>query len=517
MADSTHIDVAIIGAGISGINAAYRVQTQAPKGTAYTIFESRDRIGGTWDLFKYPGIRSDSDLYTFGFPWRPWKEDKAIAEAPLILNYMRESIQETGIDKKIQFGHKVINADWSTEKLVWNLDVEVGGERKKYTAGFIIFGTGYYDYDNPLEAVINGIERFQGKVVHPQFWPEDLDYTDKNVVIIGSGATAVTILPNIAEKAKHVTMVQRSPSYVFAIPNRKDPVTTFLRRIFSADVAYLINRMRFIFVGYLFFYFCRAFPKAARGILRSVTTRNLPASIPHDPHFSPSYNPWEQRLCMAPDGDFYRAMRKGKANVVTGAIRTVTEKGLEMESGESIKTDIIVTATGLKIQLAGGIKVSVDGKVIDIPSKYMWKGIMLQDLPNVAFVVGYTNASWTLGADATAQFVTRLLNTMAKKGARAAVPRLDHPERMKPTPMLNLNSTYIQKALKSMPKSGSAGPWKPRTNYVSDMAAAKYGNIEEGIEYLVPGQKSDAKWGNGHIGLHDSDITEKTPLHTRMQ
>jgi cation diffusion facilitator CzcD-associated flavoprotein CzcO len=488
--NTTNFDVVIIGAGISGINSAYRVQTQAPPGTSYTVLEARDNIGGTWDLFKYPGIRSDSDLYTFGFSWRPWTDGKAIAEAPLILDYVKESAAMYGIDKKIRFQHKVISADWSTEEMVWKLDVGGGGgQRKSFTAGFLIMGTGYYDYETPLETVIPGIENFKCKVVHPQFWPKDLDYTDKDIVIIGSGATAITILPNIANTAKHVTMVQRSPSYVLSLPNSADPVTNFLQKWFSSKTAFALNRARFLVVTYALFYICRAFPRAARKVIRFVTTRELPANVPHDPHFSPSYNPWEQRLCLDPDGVFYRAMRKGKAHIVTGVISTVTNTGLQMVSGETIKTDIIITATGLKMLLAGGIKLSTDGKPFNIASKFMWKGMMLQDLPNAVFVIGYTNASWTLGADATAQLATRMLNTMAKKGAKAVVPRLENSEQMKPAPMLNLSSTYIQRAVDIMPKTGTVGPWRPRSNYFSDMHQAKWGNMEVGLEYLKSGKK----------------------------
>jgi cation diffusion facilitator CzcD-associated flavoprotein CzcO len=493
---STSFDVLIVGAGISGINAAYRVQTQAPKGTTYSIFEARSAIGGTWDLFKYPGIRSDSDLYTFGFPWRPWREGVAIAEAPLILKYLNESVRETGIDKNIRFQHKVIDADWSSEDLRWTLSVNVGGEKVvKYSARFIILGTGYYDYDEPMYARIPGLHNFKGTLVHPQFWPEKLDYADKRVAIIGSGATAVTILPSMAEKAKFVTMVQRSPSYVFSLPNKDDPITRLLRLILPAKMAHTIIRTRWMLTAYMFFYFCRAFPNVARRLLRTATTAQLPKNISHDPHFNPSYNPWEQRLCMAPNGDFYRSMRKGKADVVTGKIDTVTEDGILMEDGTKVTADIIITATGLKIKLAGGIKPKVDGKEIKIPSKFMWKGVMLQDLPNCAFIIGYTNASWTLGADATAQMVTRLLNLMQKKNVQAAIPRLANPEDMMPAPMLNLNSTYIQKALNIMPKTGSVGQWKPRTNYIKDIKEAKYGDIQTGLE-LISGKSM-----NGHTHI----------------
>jgi cation diffusion facilitator CzcD-associated flavoprotein CzcO len=494
--NTTDFDVVIIGAGISGINSAYRVQTQAPPGTSYTILEARDNIGGTWDLFKYPGIRSDSDLYTFGFAWQPWTDGAAVAEAPLILDYVKESAAKYGIDKKMRFRHKVIGADWRAEEQVWKLDVDVkGGQRKVFTAGFLIFGTGYYDYDTPLETVIPGIENFKGKVVHPQFWPEHLDYADKEIVVIGSGATAITILPNIAKAAKHVTMVQRSPSYVLSLPNSGDPITAFLQKWFSIKTAFVLNRARFLIMTYALFYLSRTFPHAARKVIRFVTTKELPPNVPHDPHFSPSYNPWEQRMCLDPDGVFYRAMRKGKAHVVTGVISTVTPTGLQMVSGETIKTDIIVTATGLKLLLAGGVNLSLDGHPFTIANAFMWKGMMLQNLPNAVFVVGYTNASWTLGADATAQLTTRLLRTMAAKGVRAVVPRLDDSQNMKPAPMLNLSSTYIQRAVDIMPRTGTVGPWRPRKHYFGDISEAKWGNMEVGLEYL----KEPKKEANGSL------------------
>jgi cation diffusion facilitator CzcD-associated flavoprotein CzcO len=483
--DTTDFDVLIIGAGISGINAAYRIQTQLPKNTTYTILESRGAIGGTWHLFRYPGIRSDSDLYTFGFPWRPWTAGKAIAEAPLILDYLAESVKDTGIDKHIRFHHKVLAADWSSSHLRWNLQVQVGQRSQPFSARFIVMATGYYDYDQPMDAFIPGLDSFDGTVVHPQFWPEDLDYEGKDVAIIGSGATAVTILPSMAEKARLVTMVQRSPSYIFPLPNKDDFISKVSRLLLPAQWAHTLTRWRFMCFGYLFFYFCRTFPSAAKTIIRAVTTKALPKGFPHDPHFSPSYNPWEQRFCMAPDGDFYRAMRKGKATVVTGHIETVTPKGVLMQDGQHVSADVIVTATGLKIMLAGGIKPTVDGVPYDIPSKYMWKGVMLQDLPNACFVIGYTNASWTLGADATAQLTCRLINLMKSKGAGAAVPRLADAKSMKPLPMLNLNSTYIKKAMDVMPKTGSSGQWKPRVIYFEDIKEAKYGDIETGLEFIA--------------------------------
>jgi cation diffusion facilitator CzcD-associated flavoprotein CzcO len=491
-------DVAIIGAAISGINSAYRIQTLAPKGTTYAILEARDDIGGTWDLFKYPGIRSDSDLHTFGFQWRPWNSRNAIATAGAIMDYLRECVSWAGIDKNIRFGTRLLSADWSSTSLCWTLNCEVDGKPTTFRARFIILGTGYYDYNEPLPAVIPGIENFKGQVVHPQFWPQDLDYTDKNMVIVGSGATAVTLLPNVANKAKHVTMLQRSPSYVLSLPT-KDRLGSFFHAILPQSIASRLDFFRWLTTSYLLYKWCHAFPNAAKRWLKKETIKQLPQNIPWDPHFKPAYNPWDQRLCLCPGGDFYKALRGGKADVVTGHIKMVTEKTIEMESGERLTPDIIVTATGLKVMLAGGAKFFVDGKPIIVPDKFMWKGAMLEDLPNAAFVVGYTNASWTLGADATAHLVTRLLNTMQKKGAVAAVPRLKNPESMKSTPIFNLSSTYLVAAKSVMPKTGT-GQWAPRTNYFTDIREAKRGDIETGLQFLKPAPVAN---GSAHSEAQD--------------
>lgn len=490
-------DVAIIGSGISGINAAYRVQTQAPAGTTYAILEARNEMGGTWSFFKYPGIRSDSDLFTFGFQWRPWQDKRPIADGDSIMRYLKECASAYGIDKKVRFGHKLVSADWSSTDLCWTLQVDVAGAgRREFRARFLILGTGYYDYENPLEADIPGLEKFKGKVVHPQFWPEDLDYKGKRMVIIGSGATAVTLLPVVAQDTEHVVMLQRSPTYVFSLAT-KDPIGNLIHFLLPDSMANSINRVRWIYLGYFLYYFCRLFPNLAKGLMKRDAIRQLPKDIPWDPHFKPSYNPWDQRLCLCPDGDFYKALKKHKASVATGKIKTVTENGIELEDGSFIGADIIVTATGLKILLAGGTEFSVDGKKIVVPEKFLWKGVMLQDLPNAAFVVGYTNASWTLGADATARMITRLMNVMHSKGVVAAVPRLEHPELMKSTPMLNLNSTYINKALNMMPKSGE-GQWAPRSNYFTDVKEAKRGDIESGLQFYKENTVNDKANGTAN-------------------
>ncbi|KAF2097753.1 monooxygenase flavin-binding family protein-like protein [Rhizodiscina lignyota] len=482
-----HYDVVIIGAGISGINAGYRVQTQCP-GRSYAILESRNNLGGTWDFWKYPGIRSDSDLYTFGFPWRPWPEQQSIADGPSIIKYLNDTASMFGIDKKIRLRHKLLAANWSSKAQQWTLTVEHDGEKKIYTAGYIIFGTGYYDYENPLPAVIPGIDNFKGEVVHPQFWPENLDYTDKKIVVIGSGATAVTLLPALAQKAAKVTMLQRTPTYVMSLPS-VDNTGWLAHKLLPAWLAFQIVRVKFLVIPFLFFRLCRAYPNAAKRIMRRLTKNQLPDNVPWDPHFNPQYNPWEQRLCVCPDGDFYRALQKGRADVVTGHIKTVRENDILLENGESVEADIVVTATGLKIQLAGGADISVDGVMAEPGKKFLWRGVMLQDLPNASFIIGYTNASWTLGADATAQMATRILNHMRKNGYSSVVPRLspDEEASMTAAPMMNLKSTYLERAKDLIPKSGDKAPWMARSSYFRDMWDIKFANLDDGLEFRREG------------------------------
>lgn len=474
-------DVVIVGAGISGINTGYRIQDEFPN-YSYTILEARGQMGGTWDLFKYPGIRSDSDLHTFGFSWRPWSMPNAIAEGPAIKQYMKESAAMYGIDKHIQYHHKLISADWSSDTQQWNLSVVSNGESKIYRARFVVLGTGYYNYDTPLEAKIPGLDRFQGKVIHPQFWPEDLDYKNKKFVVIGSGATAVTLIPNLVDAgAEKVTMLQRSPTYIIPLA-QSDPITRITRRILPSWLSQRITRARFLVLPFLFFRFCRAFPNAAKKLLTKAAQKQTPANVPVDPHFTPSYNPWEQRLCVCPDGDFYKSLRGGRADIVTDHIDTVTESGLVTKNGTTLDADIIVTATGLKLQMAGGACISVDGKAININDKFLWKGVMLNDVPNLAFVIGYTNASWTLGANTTAQICCRLLHRMDKNGETSCVPRVV-PGSLKSRSPLNLNSTYIVKAKGSMPQAGDKAPFLPRENYLMDFPSATYGDLTRNMEF----------------------------------
>ncbi|KAK0113958.1 hypothetical protein ONS96_014807 [Cadophora gregata f. sp. sojae] len=426
----------------------------------YIILEARDQIGGTWDLFKYPGIRSDSDLYTFGFPWRLWSSEKAIADGPAIKKYMVESAKEFGIDKKILFGHRLVSADWSSKNKVWSLDVHVrGGESRAVRAGFVLYGSGYYDYEEPLKAVIPGLENFKGKVIHPQFWPEDLDYTNKRVLIIGSGATAVTLLPVLAEKAASVTMLQRSPTYILSAP--------------AKDVG---SWVRNLLLSYIF---CRAFPALATRLIKADTVKLLPEHIKQDPNFKPAYNPWEQRLCICPDGDFYKALRENNGNVATDTIQSVTSTGIMTTGGTHLEADIIITATGLKMRIVGGARISVDGTVLRISVKFIWKGTMVQDIPNTAFLLGYTNASWTLGAEASIQLMCGVIRSMIKRGTLSACARVQPGVELKPRSMMNLSSTYIKVGGGILPKAGDGGPWLARSNYLRDLWNAKFGDITE--------------------------------------
>ncbi|KAJ5266513.1 hypothetical protein N7478_009321 [Penicillium angulare] len=485
----SRIDVAIIGAGLSGVNAAYRLQDTCPE-YSYTLFEARNDVGGTWDFFKYPGLRSDSDLYTFGFQFNPWPHNNPIAEGHLIKSYIRDTAEKFGIDKNIRFGHRLTSADWSSAENTWKLNIEHNGHSKTVTARFILFGSGYYNYNEPMETKIPGLENFQGKVVHPQFWPEDLDYANKKVVIIGSGATAITLLPNLAKTAERVTMLQRSPSYILPLPNNSNSLLLWwlvpLSWILSKKTIARIQRMAWILIARTFFLLCNKFPKISAWILRLRSSFYLPKHIPIDPHFKPRYNPWEQRICVSPDGDFYRCLRQGKADIRTDTIKTVTKKGININSGETLEADIIITATGLKLLIAGGAVLRVDGKQIEIGKKYLWNGVMLEDLPNASFIIGYTNASWTLGSDATAQFVCRLLKSLEKRKLVAATPRMkpELAKQIKNLPLLNLNSTYVTTAESAIPLAADRGPWQPRDHYLKDIKFATKGNLDDGMEYV---------------------------------
>ncbi|KAH8651128.1 hypothetical protein BX600DRAFT_489680 [Xylariales sp. PMI_506] len=479
---SIDYDVIIIGAGISGINAAYRLQTQAPPGTSYAIVEGRESLGGTWDLFRYPGIRSDSDVYTFGFPWSPWDKHEPLATGPVIKEYMTRSARVYGIDKHILYRHKVTLADWSSETRCWSLTVDIDETRDQtLKSRFIVMCTGYYDYETPLQTTIPGIENFEGTVVHPQFWPEDLDYSSKNVVIIGSGATAITLLPSILDKAKHVTMLQRSPSYVVSLQKR-DSLTSIILSIFPLAIAGWLNRILWVTRAMLMVYLCKRYPVRIKKAIKKLTIDQLPPGFNWDPHFKPAYNPWDQRLCVCKHGDFFAAIRSGRADVVTDKIRQVTKTDIMLESGAELQPDVIVTATGLKIKFGGGISIRVDGEKVDVPRRFVWKGAMLQDVPNAFIMTGYINASWTLGADASAQTFLRVLKILKQKSQSVAVPRNPDPEHMPMRVAAIVSSTYLKTALDVFPKGGT-GQWSPKTNYLTDICKARWGDMVSDLEF----------------------------------
>lgn len=439
-------------------------------------------------LIQVLGIRSDSDLYTFGFPWRPWEASQAIAQGALIKDYLKESAAMYDIDKKIKFNHSVDAAKYSSRTKTWELDVTANGSEKKTFKGrFMLLCTGYYDYHAPLKAEIPGIDNFKGQVIHPQFWPKDLDYTNKEVVVVGSGATAITVLPVMAKTAKHVTMLQRSPTYVLAVPS-EDRTEKWLRKWFkwAPSIQHSLIRLKWIIMPLIMSTYSAMAPKAARNMMHKITAKQLPSSIPHDPHFTPKYYPWEQRLCMCPDADFFKSLRAGTSSVATGTIKEITDTTIKLESGQELHPDIIVTATGLKLSFAGGMKVSVDDQPFHIPDKFVWKGIMIEDLPNTAFVVGYVDASWTLGADATAQMTTRILNKMRQENAVEIIPRRSayEKEHMREANILRLNSTYVTKGKNAVPKAGDQPQWLPRTNYFRDILMAWFGDIRTDVEWV---------------------------------
>jgi len=471
-------DVIIVGAGLSGIGAGYRLKTECPA-KRFAILEARDTIGGTWDLFRYPGIRSDSDMFTLGYPFHPWKEARSIADGPAILEYIRETATTFGIDPHIRFGHRIVAARWSSADARWTLDVEVGAQRalQTYRCAFLYVCAGYYRYDAAHTPAFRDAERFRGTIVHPQWWPASLDYAGKRVVVIGSGATAVTIVPAMAETAAHVTMLQRSPSYIAVLPGQ-DPVADFVRARLPARLAHRFVRGRNILMGMALFQFCRRYPEAASRYLRRQVATHLPAGYPVDRHFTPRYAPWDQRLCLVPDADLFKAISAGKASVVTETIDAFTETGVRLRSGEVLEADVIVTATGLALVPCGGIRLTVDGRAIALGDVLVYKGMMLSGVPNLAWCVGYTNASWTLRADLASRHVCRLIDFMDRRGYDRVVPTAD-PQEVQHRPLLGLSSGYIERAAEGLPKQGSKAPWFLRQNYLLDLLTMRLGRIDD--------------------------------------
>jgi cation diffusion facilitator CzcD-associated flavoprotein CzcO len=474
---SEHVDVLIVGAGLSGIGAAHHIQTAFP-GKTYTILEARDVIGGTWDLFRYPGVRSDSDMFTLGYRFRPWLKAKAIADGASILDYVRDTAAAGGIEAHIRFDHRVIRASWSTAEIRWTVEAVHGAETVSVTCSFLLMCSGYYRYDHGYLPQFAGIEDFRGQVVHPQHWPQGLDYAGKRVVVIGSGATAVTLVPALAQTAAHVTMLQRSPSYILTLP-AEDAIADRLRKLLGPQRGYAVARWKNVLLATLLYQLSRRRPQMIRNLIRNLAIKQLPAGYDVDTHFNPAYNPWDQRLCLIPDGDLFRAIRAGRATVVTGKIRTLTERGLLLESGAELAADIVVTATGLQLLALGGAQLAVDDRPVSLPETMAYKGMMLSGVPNFAFTIGYTNASWTLKADLVSEFVCRLLGYMDSRGYTECVPVNDDPS-VTEQPLLDFSAGYVLRSIDQFPRAGSRSPWRLGMSYAHDVVTLRHGKINDG-------------------------------------
>lgn len=477
-----HLDVLIVGAGLSGIGAACHLRRRLPKKT-FAIFEARSAMGGTWDLFNYPGVRSDSDMFTLGYSFRPWKEAKAIADGPSIREYIRETARDHGVDRAIRYHHRILNASWSSADARWTVRAERTdtGDTIEVTCGFLFICSGYYRYDQGYSPEFAGASEFTGTIVHPQHWPADLDYTGKRVVVIGSGATAVTLVPSMSERAAHVTMLQRSPTYIVSLPAH-DKIADTLRAKLPAEVAYPLVRLKNVALSMASYQVSRRAPALMKSLIRRGLRRALPEGYDVDTHFKPKYDPWDQRLCLVPDGDLFKAIRRGKASIVTGTIDRFTPKGVRLSSGDEIEADVIVTATGLNLLAFGGITVDVDGKPIDGPSSVAYKGMMLCGVPNLAYALGYTNASWTLKVDLVCNYVCRLIEYMDKRAWVACTPRAPDPS--EPTePFLDLQAGYVQRAVSSLPRQGARAPWRLYQNYVRDVVLFRFGDLTESMDF----------------------------------
>jgi monooxygenase len=473
-----HFDVLIVGAGLSGIGAAVHLQKHCPNKT-YALLEGREAMGGTWDLFRYPGIRSDSDMYTLGYSFRPWKEAKAIADGSSILNYVKQTAQDYGITQKIRFNHRVKHAAWSSADAKWTVEIERGPsqESARYTCNFLFMCSGYYNYDEGYTPEFAGTDRFKGRIVHPQKWSDDVNYSGKRVVVIGSGATAVTLVPTLAQTAAHVTMLQRSPTYILSLPDQ-DAIANRLRRWLPAKLAYAITRWKNVLLGMTIFQLCRRAPAFVKEMILKGVKAQLGPGYDVSTHFTPRYQPWDQRLCLVPNGDLFKAIRQGSASVVTDHIETFTEKGLLLKSGAELEADLIVTATGLNLLLLGGMTLTVDGRDVDSAKTMSYKGMMFSDVPNLASSIGYTNASWTLKCDLTCEYVCRLLNHMERHGFGQCTPRRSDPS-VTEEPFINFSSSYVLRAADRLPKQGSKAPWKLYQNYLLDLLTLRYGSVND--------------------------------------
>ena len=478
-----HFDVVVVGAGLSGIGAAWHLQRHAPD-RSYVVLEGRERIGGTWDLFRYPGIRSDSDMFTLGYRFRPWTDPRAIADGPAILQYVKDTAADADIDRHIRCGHRVVAVHWSTADARWTVEVERDGQARTFTCGFLFLCAGYYRYDRGYTPAFADSAAFAGRIVHPQLWPDGLAYAGKRVVVIGSGATAVTLVPALAQQAAHVTMLQRSPSYVVSRPAR-DGVADWLRAKLPARTAYRLTRWKNVLLGMVFYRLARRRPAQTKRRIVAMVRDHLGPEYDVATHFTPRYQPWDQRVCLVPDADLFDAIKAGTAAVVTGRIDRFDATGIRLEDGRHLAADVIVTATGLELQVFGGVPVTIDGVPCDLSRELIYRGMMLSGVPNFAFTFGYTNASWTLKADLVSGYVCRLLNTMRRRRLRQATPVLDRT-RVAPAEFVDFTSGYIQRAASSLPKQGDRKPWRHNQNYVLDVLALRFGSVDAAMEFSNP-------------------------------
>ena len=483
--EPTHYDVVIIGAGLSGIGAAHHLRDKCPD-RSLLILEARDEIGGTWDLFRYPGVRSDSDMHTLGYVFRPWESAKAIADGPAILRYIRDTASNDGADKLIRFGRRVVKASWSSLRARWTIDVQCkDGGSEQVTCGFLFTCTGYYDYSGGHMPDFPDLGSFKGRLIHAQAWPEDLDYRNKRVVVIGSGATAVTLVPAMAEQAAHVTMLQRTPTYVVSRP-AEDAVANRLRERLPPRTAYALTRWKNVLLTLVFYQLARRRPKQTAARMVGWVKDWLGPEYDVASHFTPPYDPWDQRLCLSPDGDLFRAIKGGGADVVTDHIDRFTPEGIALKSGRELKADIVVAATGLRLQLLGGMAIEVDGAPATLSEHLAYKGAMYSDIPNMASAFGYTNASWTLKCDLTCDYVCRLLNHMRRRDYAYVTPRLSDPD-IRPEPILGFSSGYVQRSIHNFPKQGPRAPWRLRQNYLLDLVDLRHSRLDDGaLEFHRP-------------------------------
>ena len=472
----SHFNVVVVGAGISGIGAGYHLQKQCPN-KSFVILEGRERFGGTWDLFRYPGIRSDSDMHTMGYRFKPWIDEKFIADGSSILNYLEETIDENNLGNKIRYQHKVLTSSWSSSTSKWTLEVKnlTSGLTENFTCNFLMMCGGYYNYDEGYSPHFENQEQFNGLIIHPQKWPDNLDYKNKKVVVIGSGATAVTIIPAMADQVEHITMLQRSPTYFMSAPD-KDMIGNYFKKIFPQKTAYFLTRWKNILMGNYFYKQCVKNPEKVKEMLINGVRAHLGEDYDIDTHFTPKYKPWDERLCFVPNADMFEAMKSGKASVVTDHIDQFTETGIKLKSGEELTADIIIKATGLNLQFLNGIDVKVDNSQVNISEKLAYKGRMFNDIPNLACSFGYARASWTLGADLSSEYVCKLLNYMDKHGYDYCSPVIGKEVREEGT-YLNLSSGYVKRAIDRMPKQGSREPWKGNQSYLSDVTELRWGSI----------------------------------------